>query len=98
MLKKNLKKIDIAEHLSISTGFSLRLSKKLIDDLIILLVKNIKSGKLNIKNLGSFKLVFKKKRVGRNPKTKEEYVISARNVVSFSPSRSVYSEINKINE
>ena len=98
MLKKNLKKIDIAKHLSISTGFSLRLSKKLIDDLIILLVKNIKSGKLNIKNLGSFKLVFKKKRVGRNPKTKEEYVISARNVVSFSPSRSVYSEINKINE
>ena len=98
MLKKNLKKIDIAEHLSISTGFSLRLSKKLIDDLIILLVKNIKSGKLNIKNLGSFKLVFKKKRVGRNPKTKEEHEISARNVVSFSPSRSVYSEINKIHE
>ena len=98
MLKKNFKKIDIAEHLSISTGFSLRLSKKLIDDLIMLLVKNIKSGKLNIKNLGSFKLVFKKKRVGRNPKTKEEHVISARNVVSFSPSRSVYSEINKIHE
>ncbi len=98
MLKKNLKKIDIAERLSIATGFSLRLSKKLVDDLVILLLKNIKSGKLNIKNLGSFKLVFKKKRVGRNPKTKEEHLISARNVVSFSPSKSIYSEINKIHE
>ena len=41
---KNLKKIDIAERLSIATGFSFRLSKKLVDDLVILLLKNIKSG------------------------------------------------------
>jgi nucleoid DNA-binding protein len=37
----------------------------------------------------------KKSRIGRNPKTKVEYQIKARKVVTFSPSYSVKREINK---
>ena len=44
MLNKNIKKEDIAKVLSLKTGYSLRLSKKLIDDLIQVLIKSIKSG------------------------------------------------------
>ena len=55
MIKNNLKKIDISKILSKKKGFSLPLSKKLTQDLINILILMIKNGKLNIKNLGSFK-------------------------------------------
>ena len=50
---------------------------------------NIASGFLNLKNIGSFKLLNKKKRVGRNPKTKEEHIITERKSVSFKASKEV---------
>tara|TARA_Y100001958_G_C20841678_1_gene287971 strand:- start:150 stop:446 length:297 start_codon:yes stop_codon:yes gene_type:complete len=96
--KKNLRKIDIVKNLSISTGYSFRLSNKLIDDLILILLENINKGKLNIKNLGTFRKIFKNKRIGRNPKTKEEFIISARNVISFNPSKTISKEINRFHE
>ncbi len=98
MRKKNLRKIDIVKNLSISTGYSFRLSNKLIDDLILILLENINKGKLNIKNLGTFRKIFKNKRIGRNPKTKEEFIISARNVISFNPSKTISKEINRFHE
>jgi len=93
--KGNLKKIDLVKNLSFKTGFSKNLSKKIIDDLINVLINNIKSGKLNLKNIGIIKILNKKQRIGRNPKTKEEFKISARKVVSFSPSKSINLILNK---
>ena len=78
MYRKNLKKIDIIKNLSDNTGFSLNFSKKLIDDLIKILSINIKTDNLKLKNIGTFKLLNKKERIGRNPKTKKEFIISAR--------------------
>ncbi len=95
MSKGNLKKIDLVKNLSFKTGFSKNLSKKIIDDLINVLINNIKSGKLNLKNIGIIKILNKKQRIGRNPKTKEEFKISARKVVSFSPSKSINLILNK---
>ena len=74
----NLKKIDIIKNLSKKTGFSQNFSKKIIDDLLKILLINIKNGNFVLKNIGSFKVIFKKQRIGRNPKTKEEFVISKR--------------------
>ena len=42
-----------------------------------------------------FVLRNKKARVGRNPKTKEEKIISERNVVLFKPSKELKEYINK---
>ena len=98
MLRNNFRKIDLINNLSRELGFSSNYSKKIINELIVIIIQNIKKGDLILKNLGTFKIRKKKERVGRNPKTKEEHLISARNVVSFSPSKSIYSEINKIHE
>ena len=39
-------------------------------------MKNINQEKyLNLKNIGTFKIINKKERIGRNPKTKEEFYI-----------------------
>ena len=95
MSKKKITKIIIAKELSLKTGFSISLSKKLIDDLILCITESIKTEKLNFKNLGSFKIINKKERRGRNPKTKEEFIITARKTISFIPSKKISKELNE---
>ena len=91
----NLKKIDIIKDLSIKTGYSSNYSKKVINELVDAILQSIKKGNLNLKNIGSFKIISKKERIGRNPKTKKEYVISSRKSASFKPSTSLLTELNK---
>ena len=91
-----MKKIDFIKDLSLKTGFSKNYSKKLVNDLIIVIINNIKAGSFNLKNVGSFKLIYKKKRIGRNPKTKEEFIITPRKSISFSPSKKITESLNKL--
>ena len=93
--KRNLKKKDIVKNISIKTGLSENYLKKIVNDLIQILSQHLKTRNLIIKNLGSFKIVFKKERIGRNPKTKEEFKISPRYIISFSPSKNLVNFINK---
>ena len=59
-------------------------------------VKNtIKTNNLYLKNIGSFKLISKKERVGRNPKTKENFIISSRRSISFKVSKNLINILNK---
>ncbi|MDR2933986.1 MAG: HU family DNA-binding protein [Rickettsiales bacterium] len=50
---------------------------------------------VKIKGFGTFKKLSKKQRVGRNLKTGETSVISARNTVSFHASKLFKAELNK---
>ena len=95
MLKKDFKKIDLVKDLSLKTGYSQNYSKKIVDDLINIFIQNIKSGNLNLKNIGSFKLLNKKERIGRNPKTKEEFIITSRISLSFTTSKKIIDALNK---
>ena len=87
MNKNNLTKIDIIKNLSKKTGFSILFSKKLVNDFLYIITHQIKTNDLNLKNIGSFKLTKKKERLGRNPKTKEEFIISARKSLRFIASK-----------
>ena len=58
---KNFKKLDLITNLNKTSGFSINFSKKLINDLINILIQNIKLGNLTVKNLGTFKILDKKK-------------------------------------
>ena len=73
MSNKSLKKKDLVNNLSLKTGFSLNYSKKVVNDFIEIIIKNIKSGELILKNFGSFKVIKKNERIGRNPKTKKNF-------------------------
>ena len=96
MLKKDFKKIDLIKDLSLKTGYSQNYSKKIVDDLINIFIQNIKSGNLNLKNIGSFKLLNKKERIGRNPKTKEQFIITSRKSLSFTSSKKIIDNLNRI--
>ena len=94
MIKKNLNKIDISTNLSKEKGYSLLYSKKVINNLIEVLIDSIKESELAIKNIGNFKLIKKKQRIGRNPKTNEEFIISERQSISFKASKNLIKKIN----
>ena len=96
MYKRNLKKKDIVRNLSFKTGLSENYSKKILNDLIQILSHHLRTRNLIIKNLGSFKILYKKERIGRNPKTKEEHIISARKVLSFSISQNLSKKIKEL--
>ena len=71
MIFKNITKEDIIKSISSQTGYSKNLSKKLINDIITSITYCVKSGDFNLKNIGSFKIKYKKERIGRNPITKK---------------------------
>ncbi len=96
MSNNNLKRIDLAKSLSKKKGFSKLLSKELIDSLISILIINIKKKNLNLKNIGTFKIIHKNERIGRNPKTKKIYTISSRKSISFLASKKLTKLINKL--
>ncbi len=96
MPKSNLKKKDLAKNLHLNTGFSLNYSKKLVDDFIDILIENIAKGNFKLKNIGSFKIIYKKERIGRNPKTKEKHIITARKSISFLCSRNISEKLNQL--
>ena len=96
MFKKHLKKIDLAKQLSNKTGYSVNFSKKLINDLVEIIALNIKEDNLTLKNIGSFKKKNKKERIGRNPKTKQEFIINSRKSISFTSSTKLLDKLNKL--
>lgn len=94
MLKISLKKEDFIENLSIETGISKNFSKKLINDLIEIIIINIKENNFYLKSIGTFNIKYKNERIGRNPKTKKKFIITARKSVSFKPSKKIQKKLN----
>ena len=95
MTKKNITKIEIAKILSKRTGLSLLYSKKILNDLIQIMIKQLKDNNLILKNIGTFKNISKNERIGRNPKTKEEFLIKKRKSISFISSKNLTKIINQ---
>ena len=58
----------------------------------------IKNNDLVLKNIGTFKLSKKNERIGRNPKTKEEFLISKRKSIRFIVSKNLTKVLNTYNE
>ena len=94
-MRINLTKKEIINSLYMQIGFSKKISEDLLDDILDIIVVNLKKyQKIKISNFGRFSLRSKKSRLGRNPKTKEKKIISERNVVLFKPSKDFKDYIN----
>ncbi len=87
---------DIAESICEEIG----LSRKDAGDILDMVIDEIKgemvAGRdVKISTFGSFLLKRKNARVGRNPKTGVEAEITPRTVISFRPSNSLKTAVNK---
>ncbi len=95
MTKHNISRDEIAEAMKIEFGFNRKLCLDIISDIIDIIIEGLQSEKkVKIHNFGTFKLNNKMSRIGRNPKTKEEYNISRRNVITFKASKILLKHIN----
>ena len=98
-MRINLTKKEIINSLYMQIGFSKKISENLLEDILSIIVQNLKKHKkLKISNFGTFSIRSKKSRLGRNPKTKEKKLISERNVVLFKPSKDFKNYINNNEE
>tara|TARA_B100000945_G_C20215596_1_gene518137 strand:+ start:195 stop:485 length:291 start_codon:yes stop_codon:yes gene_type:complete len=96
-MRINLTKKDLVNNIYMQIGLSKNVSQFLIEDILDLIIDNLISSKeVKLTGFGTFKLIYKKERLGRNPKTKEEKIISDRSVIIFKPSKEFKSFINEI--
>ena len=96
MLKKNFTRKDLSNKIYQNLGFSKNLSSKIVDNFFETLISEIiKSNKIKISSFGTFSVLNKKERMGRNPKTKIEAKIFSRKVVKFKPSLLLKEKLNR---
>tara|TARA_Y100001958_G_scaffold78305_1_gene52859 strand:+ start:604 stop:900 length:297 start_codon:yes stop_codon:yes gene_type:complete len=98
-MRTNLTKKELVNSIYMQVGFSKQISEHLIDEFFSLITLNlITEKKIKLTKFGTFFIRSKNSRIGRNPKTKEDKIISERNVVLFKPSKEFKEFINSKNE
>ena len=96
MLNNNFTRKDLSKKIHKNVGFSKNLSSKIVDDFFeTIILEIIKSNKIKISSFGTFSILNKKERMGRNPKTGVQAKIFSRRVVKFRPSLSFKNKINQ---
>tara|TARA_B100001123_G_C15197457_1_gene981924 strand:+ start:191 stop:490 length:300 start_codon:yes stop_codon:yes gene_type:complete len=94
-MRINLTKKEIIKSIYMQIGFSKKISEVLLDDILLIIIENLKKNKkIKLSKFGTFTLKNKKSRIGRNPKTKENKIITSRNVVLFKPSKDFKNTVN----
>ena len=98
MLKKNVNRKTLANKIYQNIGFSKIISENIVNDIFDIIISSFRENKkIKISSFGTFSIKRKNKRIGRNPKTKEKKIISARNVVTFKASNFFKDKINQKN-
>ena len=87
-------KKDICKNISSKALISNDSSKKFFRNFLNLVTSKSKSRKVKISNFGTFYTKNTPQRLGRNPRTKEEFVISKRSKLFFKPSNKIRNIIN----
>ena len=95
MTLKVVTKAVVINHINESIGLSKRESKVFFETMLGLVIGSLREkNEVKIVNFGIFRVRNKKTRIGRNPKTKVEVMISSRNIVTFKVSEFLHNSIN----
>ena len=95
MVKKNFNRKNLSNKIYQNLGFSKNFSSTIVDNFFEIMTSElIRSNKVKISSFGTFKVMSKKERIGRNPKTKIEAKITSRKVVKFKPSLIIKKRLN----
>lgn len=95
MSDRTITRSDLADSVYEEIGLSRAESADLVDSIFEEISEALEQGdNVKISSFGSFNIREKNARIGRNPKTGVEAVISARNVVVFKASHKLKKRIN----
>ena len=96
-MSKTITKLDLVNHLNQKMGLNKVESKELVEALFNEIKKSLTdSEEVKISGVGNFKILNKKERPRRNPRTGEPAVISARKVVTFKAGQKLRKKISNI--
>ena len=71
MIRNNITKKDLRNKIHYTLGIPDRLSEEILNSFFDIIIEGLlKDGEVKISNFGKFKVLNKKSRIGRNPKTK----------------------------
>lgn len=88
-------KTELIEEISETMNQTKKEAKEMVDTLIAVLSKELADGKeVSIAGLGTFKVVHRKARIGRNPSTGEKMDIKASKAVSFKAAKALKENVN----
>jgi integration host factor subunit alpha len=87
-------KADIFKKISKEARINLSVSKNIFENFINLIPEKAKNQVVKISGFGSFKYHITPKRIGRNPKSKESYIIKPRKKLNFKSSNQVKKFFN----
>ena len=92
-------KADIVEIIHQKVGFGRKESTEIVEQVFEIIQETLENGeKVKISGFGNFVVRQKRPRRGRNPKSGDEIVISARKVVTFKPGLVLRKALNQDRE
>jgi nucleoid DNA-binding protein len=87
-------KKNIARNLPKNLSISFEEGLKILDKFLFIIKSNSRSNLLKISGFGTFAYKKTPERIGRNPKTKESYIIPKANKLSFKASSKIKEILN----
>ena len=91
-----MKQADLINAISTESELSKGLSEKALDALAIVLKKQLLTGEaLLIPGIGTFSVIQKAARLGRNPKTGDTVEIPAKKTVKFKATKTLADAVNE---
>jgi len=96
MSQKTVTRADLAEAIVREIGLSRNESADIVEAVLATVSNALVSGEnVKLSSFGSFTLRDKRARIGRNPKTGQEEMITPRRVLTFRPSHVLKDRINR---
>ena len=83
-----MNKKELARELAERTDLTQNKANAVIDELVSIIQEHLKNGEtIRFVGFGTFKVVERKEKKGRNPQTGEEIIIPAKRVAKFVPGK-----------
>jgi nucleoid DNA-binding protein len=90
----NFSKNDIVKNISRKSLVSTAESKIILESFLSLIKNASKLRSVKLSSFGTFSFKKTPKRIGRNPKTKDSYIIPELNKLNFKPSNKIKENLN----
>ena len=90
----NLSKKNIAKSITKKSQVLDIEATNILESLLLLIKNKSKLRIVKLNSFGSFRYKKTPKRLGRNPKTKDSYIIPVQNKLNFKPSNKIKEKIN----
>lgn len=90
-----MNKKDIIKKIAENTGVTQKDATIIVDEFLSVIVENVQTDKVSIAGFGTFEVVERAARMGRNPQTSEEIMIPASKAPKFKPAKAFKELVNQ---